>query len=87
MKRINKSDIILVCSVLAVIIYTVAAIILQWNTTVEISPTLTEKWYTFWTIEITALSGIKTVNILKGRDSKEDDPEDNLPMDSSNRKD
>lgn len=67
--RLKKSDLILICSIVAVIVYTVAAIILQWHTSVEISPTLTEKWYQFWTIEIVALSGIKIVNVFRGEDN------------------
>ncbi len=70
--NIKKSDIILICSIVAVIVYTVTAIILQWHTATEISPTLTEKWYGFWTIEIVALSGIKVVNVVKGEDDGND---------------
>ena len=67
--KLKKSDLVLICSIVAVIVYTVAAIILQWHTSVEISPTLTEKWYQFWTIEIVALSGIKIVNVFRGEDN------------------
>lgn len=67
--RIKKSDLVLICSIVAVVVYTIAAIILQWHTSVEISPTLTEKWYQFWTIEIVALSGIKIVNVFRGEDN------------------
>lgn len=67
--RLKKSDIVLICSIVAVVVYTIAAIVLQWHTSVEISPTLTEKWYQFWTIEIVALSGIKIVNVFRGEDN------------------
>lgn len=67
--RIKKSDLVLICSIVAVVVYTIAAIVLQWHTSVEISPTLTEKWYQFWTIEIVALSGIKIVNVFRGEDN------------------
>ena len=67
--KLKKSDLVLICSIVAVVVYTIAAIILQWHTAVEISPTLTEKWYQFWTIEIVALSGIKIVNVFRGEDN------------------
>lgn len=65
-RSIKKSDIVLSCSIIAVIAYTIAAIFLQWHSGAEVSPTLTERWYSFWTVEIVALSGIKAVNVLKG---------------------
>lgn len=67
--KLKKSDLVLICSIVAVVVYTIAAIVLQWHTSVEISPTLTEKWYQFWTIEIVALSGIKIVNVFRGEDN------------------
>lgn len=83
-KRLRKSDYILIASIAAVVIYTVAAIFTQILTSTELSPTLTERWYDFWTIEIVTLSGIKITNVIKGeKDSSDLDSKFN----SSNRED
>lgn len=80
-KKLRKSDYILMASVIAVIAYTIAAIVVQVFTYTELSPTLTEKWYEFWTIEIVTLSGIKITNVIKG------EKEADSSFDSKNRED
>ena len=60
--------------------YTVAGIIVQMVTSTEISPTLTTAWYSYWTVEIVALAGIKITNVIKGE-------KDTDVYDNSNRKD
>lgn len=57
MKKVSNR--MLAVAVLNIIFYTVAAIVLQFFTSVELSPTLTTCWYAFWTSEIFALTGIK----------------------------
>ena len=42
----------LVLIVFAIVVYTAAAFVLQYFAQVEISPTLTTAWFTFWTVEI-----------------------------------
>ena len=76
----RKSDYVLVASILAIVLYTVAGIVVQIITGSEISPTLTTAWYSYWTVEIVALAGIKITNVIKGE--KDIDVYDN-----SNRKD
>ena len=76
----RKSDYVLAASILAIVLYTVAGIVVQIITGSEISPTLTTAWYSYWTVEIVALAGIKITNVIKG--------EDNIDVtDNSSRKD
>lgn len=67
-------------SILAIVLYTVAGIAVQLITTTEISPTLTTAWYSYWTVEIVTLAGIKIANIRKGENDFD-------VTDSSNRED
>ena len=62
----RKSDYVLAASILAIVLYTVAGIVVQIITGSEISPTLTTAWYSYWTVEIVALAGIKITNVIKG---------------------
>jgi hypothetical protein len=52
--------------IMAVLVYTVASFVLQFVTSVEISPTLTTAYFAFWTVEIISLAGIKTIKV-KGK--------------------
>ena len=79
-KRRKKSDYVLAVSILAIVLYTVAGIAVQLITTTEISPTLTTAWYSYWTVEIVTLAGIKIANIRKGENDFD-------VTDSSNRED
>lgn len=58
-KKINTSKVVLVAAIFSNIVFTVAAFILQFKTSVEISSTLTTCWFTFWAVEVAALAGIK----------------------------
>lgn len=55
--KFNKL-IVLLC-IAAIFVYTVAAILLQRNTTIEISPTLTTCVFAFFGTELLGLAGIK----------------------------
>ena len=79
-KKRKKSDYVLAVSILAIVLYTVAGIAVQLITTTEISPTLTTAWYSYWTVEIVTLAGIKIANIRKGENDFD-------VTDSSNRED
>ena len=59
--RIKKkfSKIIVVLSVILILIYTIAAFVLQFVCGVEVSPTLTTCFYTFWAVEMLSLAGVK----------------------------
>ena len=71
-KQIKTSNIILGCSIIAIVLYTVVSMIIQYNTGVEVSSTLSTLWYGFWTVEITALAGIKVTKVIKDKHSDEE---------------
>lgn len=72
-KKRKVSNIMLVISVIAIIGYVVADFILQYQTGVEISTTITTCWFVFWTSEIFILAGIKGVKVLKRHDDDNND--------------
>lgn len=61
---------VLICTM--IILYTIATFILQYFTSVEISPTLTTAWFAFWGTEIIALAAIKTSKVKHNKDTHED---------------
>lgn len=61
MKKV--SNIMLVVSVINILWFTVAAIILQFVAMIELSSTLITCWYAFWTCEVFALAGIKITKV------------------------
>ena len=65
------SNIMLVISCVMIVLYAAADFILQYYTSVEVSPTLTDKWFFFWSSEIFLLAGIKVSKVLKGVDKEE----------------
>ena len=79
-RKRRKSDYVLIASILAIVLYTVSGIAVQLITSTEISPTLTTAWYSYWTVEIVTLAGIKIANIHKGENNTD-------ITDSSNRED
>lgn len=66
------SNIMLVLIVLAIVLYTIADFILQYFTSIEVSPTLTTCWFAFWGTEIIALAAIKTSKVKHNKDNTED---------------
>lgn len=64
-KRRKVSNIMLVISVIAIVAYVIADIMLQRTTGMEISPTITPYWFGFWTFEIFSLAGIKVSKVIK----------------------
>ena len=62
MKTSNK---VLIASILAIILFTIACMYIQYTTSIEVSSTLITFWYTFWTAEIVSLAGIKVTKVIK----------------------
>ena len=63
-KRKSKvSNIMLVIIVTAIVGYVVADFWLQFHMGMEISPTITTCWFTFWGAEIVSLAGIKMTKV------------------------
>lgn len=61
----------LVLIVTAIILYTIANFILQYYTSVEVSPTLTTAWFAFWGVELVNLTLIRTTKVKYGQDTQE----------------
>ena len=59
MKKPKTSTVILVLACVMAIAYAVADIVLQYKLNIELSPTLTGCWYTFWGVELINLANIK----------------------------
>ena len=67
-KKIKTATVILFAAILSNVAYTVAAFVLQFKTSVEISSTLTTCWFAFWAVEVAALAGIKITKTKKSYD-------------------
>ena len=80
-RKVSNLMLVLIC--IMIIIYTASNFVLQYFTSVEVSPTLTNAWFAFWGTEIVALTAIKTVKVIKNRDSS-DAPADEPIEDPAN---
>lgn len=81
-KKRKVSNIMLVISVFAIVGYVIANFILQLNTGVEVSSTISTLWFAFWTVEIFALAGIKVsktkYNYINTDEEQYDDIEEEI---------
>lgn len=68
-KKVKVSNIMLVLICTMIVLYTIANFALQYFTSVEVSPTLTTAWFTFWGTELVALAAIKTSKLKHGKDT------------------
>lgn len=66
MKKPKTSTVILVLACFMAVAYAIVDVVLQWKLGVEISPTLTGCWYTFWGVELINLANIKNKKIQNG---------------------
>ena len=73
-KKVSNILLVLIC--IMIILYTAANFALQYFVQVEVSPTLTQAWFTFWGAELMALAGIKITKVVKGEESKNETEED-----------
>lgn len=75
MKKPHKkvSNIMLVIICIMIIVYAAADFVLQYFTSIEVSPTLTTCWFAFWGTEIVSLAVIKTSKIKHGTDKDNTD--------------
>ena len=69
MKNKKVSNIMLVIIILAIVLYAAATFALQYAVGVEVSPTLTTCWFSFWGVEIVALAGIKIGKVVSGHNT------------------
>lgn len=73
MKKTKTSTVMLILICIMIILYAGASFVLQYFTNVEISPTLTTAWFSFWGVELVSLAAIKTSKIKHGKDNKEEE--------------
>lgn len=65
-KKVSNIMLAIVCTM--IIVYTAANFVLQYFTSIEVSPTLTTAWFAFWGTELVALTAIKTSKVKHGQD-------------------
>lgn len=61
----------LVIACTMITLYAIADFVLQYFTSIEVSPTLTTAWFAFWGVELFNLMIIKTSKVRYGQDKKE----------------
>lgn len=69
-KKRKVSNIMLTISIIAIVAYVVANFALQYYTGASIDSSITVAWFSFFTVEIVSLAGIK---VSKVRNSYDDD--------------
>lgn len=72
-KKVSNIMLVIVC--IMIILYTTANFVLQYFTSVEVSPTLTTAWFAFWGSELFNLMIIKASKLRYGQDNSSNDPE------------
>lgn len=70
------SDYIVAAAIAAIGLYTAAAVVLQFCGFMEVSPTLTTCWFSFWTVELVSLAAIKSGKVKHGDKKANDNKED-----------
>lgn len=77
-KKVSNIMLVLIC--IMIILYATADFLLQYFTSIEVSPTLTTAWFSFWGVELVSLT---TIKITKVKHQKEDVVEENNDEDMS----
>lgn len=78
MKKGKFSKIIVALSVILILVYTITAFALQFVCGVEVSPTLTTCFYTFFAVEMLSLAGIKSRKVKYENTYKENTESEEL---------
>ena len=68
MKKFKVSNLIVALACFMIIVYAAADFVLQYFTSVEVSPTLTTAWFAFWGSELFMITGIKISKVITGKD-------------------
>lgn len=80
-RKMSTSNKVLISSIIAILMFTIACLYIQCTTSMEVSSTLITLWYSFWTVEILSLAGIKISKVVKNYES----PSDSLDDDDENK--
>ena len=75
-KKKKFSKIIVVLSVVLILVYTISAFVLQFVCGVEVSPTLTTCFYTFFAVEMLSLAGVKARKVKYENTYEENESEE-----------
>lgn len=67
----KTSNKILALAIVAVTWFTASSLFIQYTTQMEVNGTLTTLWFSFWTVEIVSLAGIKVSKVIKNTDSQD----------------
>jgi hypothetical protein len=65
-KKVSNIMLALACTMIT--LYAAADFLLQYFTSIEVSPTLTTAWFAFWGGELFMLTGIKISKVLTNTD-------------------
>lgn len=71
-KEKKTSTIMLIVIVASILVYTASALYVQYHTGVEVSSTLTTCWFSFWGVEILALTGIRISKVFVQTPNKDE---------------
>lgn len=72
-KEKKVSNVMLTIIVIAIVGYAIANFVLQYQMGMEISSTLTTCWFSFWGVEIAALTSIKLIKTKSGYGTSADE--------------
>ena len=72
-KKTSTIMLIIICTM--IILYAAADFALQYFTSIEVSPTLTTAWFTFWGVELVSLAAIKTTKIKHNKKETSEEEE------------
>jgi uncharacterized membrane protein YwzB len=70
-KKVSNIMLVLICTM--IILYTAANFVLQYFTSVEVSPTLTTAWFTFWGTELVALASIRISKLFRKDETQQEE--------------
>jgi hypothetical protein len=70
-KKVSNIMLVVVCTM--IFLYTAASLILQYFTSIEVSPTLTTAWFSFWGVELINLMVIRTSKLKYPQNAAEED--------------
>lgn len=70
--KMSTSNKVLFSSIMAILIFTIACLCIQCATSMEVSSTLITLWFSFWTVELVSLAGIKVSKVFKNYESSSD---------------
>lgn len=67
--KATTSNKVLIAALIAIVWFTITALWIQYETGIEISSTLITLWFSFWTVELVSLAGIKVSKVIKNYDT------------------